>query len=430
MTLCDCLAHWVIYEQRLILQVKNKSRLLPPLLYWSPMTAQRSITTLDQNEPHNQHQKNVTGKTMNARVSAYNHLPAALQDKLDICQLNEFSLLFEARQPTTMAQLIEWVQEYRFYFYPCLHRYGVIVFRGFRGVDVAAFNRLVQSGLGMTPWNAFNTRRMPGFIASALRRYSEHLLGAGDYRRYLSQSAVKLGPVESSIQGPHVEGGVASERSRYLTLFCEEPAPYLAETAMADLHLAYLKLTPKLKHRYGQAWNQFYYLPACRLKWYDRILLRFSPFTIQQAAGQQTGQERLVLKPSPLVIRSPEMQQPCLQPWQFARNTHKQAYAAAREVYTDRGELQPDSTATGVNLHWNLADREGNPLPWSDDEKQALFEQLYRDAYFMEWQKGDIAILDNIRIGHWRMNGEQGNRKLIQIQTNAFNADPLWMGHS
>ena len=124
------------------------------------------------------------------------------------------------------------------------------------------------------------------------------------------------------------------------------------------------------------------------------------------------------------------MQQPCLQPWQFARNTHEQAYAAAREVYTDRGELQPDSTATGVNLHWNLADREGNPLPWSDDEKQALFEQLYRDAYLMEWQKGDIAILDNIRIGHWRMNGEQGNRKLIQIQTNAFNADPLWMGHS
>jgi hypothetical protein len=31
--------------------------------------------------------------------------------------------------------------------------------------------------------------------------------------------------------------------------------------------------------------------------------------------------------------------------------------------------------------------------------------------------------VDNIRIADWRMNGKQGNRKLIQIQTNAFNTD-------
>lgn len=42
----------------------------------------------------------------------------------------------------------------------------------------------------------------------------------------------------------------------------------------------------------------------------------------------------------------------------------------------------------------------------------------------MEWQKGDIAFVDNVRIGHWRMNGEQGQRKMVQIQATHFNAEP------
>ena len=48
---------------------------------------------------------------------------------------------------------------------------------------------------------------------------------------------------------------------------------------------------------------------------------------------------------------------------------------------------------------------------------------MYRDALLLQWQKGDVAIVDNIKIAHWRMNGKQGNRKLIQIQANVFNTD-------
>ena len=62
-------------------------------------------------------------------------------------------------------------------------------------------------------------------------------------------------------------------------------------------------------------------------------------------------------------------------------------------------------------------------IKWNDQDKQAFFDAMYRDALLLQWQKGDVAIVDNIKIAHWRMNGEQGNRKLIQIQANAFNAD-------
>ncbi|WP_281963425.1 hypothetical protein [Acinetobacter johnsonii] len=43
----------------------------------------------------------------------------------------------------------------------------------------------------------------------------------------------------------------------------------------------------------------------------------------------------------------------------------------------------------------------------------------------LQWQKGDVALIDNIKIDHWRMNGKQGQRKLMQIQANVFNADSV-----
>ena len=56
-------------------------------------------------------------------------------------------------------------------------------------------------------------------------------------------------------------------------------------------------------------------------------------------------------------------------------------------------------------------------------KKQHFFKALYQDALLLQWQKGDVALIDNIKIAHWRMNGKQGQRKLMQIQANVFNAD-------
>ena len=76
-----------------------------------------------------------------------------------------------------------------------------------------------------------------------------------------------------------------------------------------------------------------------------------------------------------------------------------------------------------MNLTWELCDVKGHSVEWSTTEQRQLFDNIFDKAYLMNWQKGDIALVDNIKIGHWRMNGEQGNRKLVQIQANAFDAN-------
>ena len=114
----------------------------------------------------------------------------------------------------------------------------------------------------------------------------------------------------------------------------------------------------------------------------------------------------------------------CLQPWAFANNTNPQVQRAAQEVFTGRGEIGRDSTAESMALTWDLCDEQGNQIEWTEDEQKTLFETIFRKALLMQWEKGDIAFVDNIRIGHWRMNGEQGNRKLVQIQATEFDADP------
>ncbi len=66
------------------------------------------------------------------------------------------------------------------------------------------------------------TPKKSGWFASFMRKYSENR--AGDDRPYLNHNTVQLDYVENSIQGPHVEGGLYSTRSRYIALFCQEPA--------------------------------------------------------------------------------------------------------------------------------------------------------------------------------------------------------------
>ncbi|QCF27658.1 TauD/TfdA family dioxygenase [Hydrocarboniclastica marina] len=297
---------------------------------------------------------------------------------------------------------------------------GVILFRGFESSTHQAFHGLVEQGMGLEPWNAFNLKKMPGFLTSWLRKYSEGLVGGGDYRRYLDKNTVRLGPVESAIQGPHTEGAVRSERSRYIALCCFEPSPYLAETGMADLHEVYKSLPETVRAKYDGAWNRFYYLSSRKLTWLDRRLLRGSPL---QVVDRPDGRADLALAPCPLVCAVPETGKACVQPWAFARNTNGQVHRAALDVFKGRGEIKKDSTAENMSLTWELCDREGTAIEWTEEEQTELFAAIFKKALLMVWQKGDVAFVDNVRIGHWRMNGEQGNRKLVQIQATNFNAE-------
>ena len=341
-------------------------------------------------------------------------------DQLNAVNSHDFVTIYSPKTTGDVATLINILQNNREFFIEQIAQRGVLLFRGFSPSNPTEFHDIITQGLGLEPWNAFNTQKMPAMVGSWMRKYTENLLGAGDYRRYLEKNTVQLGPVESSVQGPHTEGGIRSERSRYIALCCFEPAPHLAETDMVDLHQVYKELPEKTQQKYHQAWNRFYYITGRKVHVLDKMLLAKSPFTV---ITRKDGFAHLALPPCPMVCSVPETGDLCLQPWAFAKNTNDAAHASAVANFTGRGEILKDSTADGMNLTWELCDDKGESIAWSAAEQREMFDRIFERAFLMAWQKGDIALVDNIRIGHWRMNGEQGNRKLVQIQANAFNAD-------
>ena len=131
----------------------------------------------------------------------------------------------------------------------------------------------------------------------------------------------------------------------------------------------------------------------------------------------------------------PETGLPCLQHWAFTRNTNGHVHEAALAAFPNRGIQQRCSNADGMDVQWDLCDGQGRGVPWSDDEQRELFDTIFTQAELLDWRQGDIALIDNIRIGHWRMNGEQGRRQLVQVQIDAFDASQhrvlnpaAWMG--
>lgn len=334
--------------------------------------------------------------------------------------LNSYTKLFIADQDNkSIESLKEYIDSNRNELIEQLHEYGILIFRGFKLENTDQFNHLIEKNFNFQPWNSFNPN-MPSWVGSWMRKYSENILGAGDYRRYIDRHIVQLGPVENSVQGPHVEGGVRSERSRYIALYCQKPSTYLAETGFNNLEIIWDNFPESIKQKYLGAWNHFSYVSARKVSLLDRILLKKSPFTVTLLNDKKA---KLTLQRTPLVISHPETHKKVVQPWAFAFNTNPFAYQAAKKCFDDRGEIQIDSTANGMQLTWEIFSEDGNQIEWTDDEKQAFFDAMYQNALLLEWEKGDIAIVDNIKIAHWRMNGEQGDRKLIQIQANAFNAD-------
>ena len=337
--------------------------------------------------------------------------------------LTEYAKIFQAHENSASnTALAQYIGSHREELMQQLHQYGILIFRGFEVEESEQFHQLIEQYFQLQPWNSFNPN-MLGWAASWMRKYSEGILGAGDYRRYIDRNTVQLGHVENSVQGPHVEGGVSSKRSRYIALFCQEPSTYLAETGFNNLELIWERLPKSLQEKYLGAWNHFSYVSARKINAIDRLLLKNSPFSIEMRKDRKA---KLTLKRSPLVIHHPETKKLVLQPWAFANNTNPFAHQAAQNCFENRGQIEIDSTAGGMQLTWEIYDQQGRAIEWTDEEKQQFFNALYQDALLLPWQKGDVALVDNVKIAHWRMNGEQGNRKLIQIQANVFNADDYY----
>lgn len=340
-------------------------------------------------------------------------------DKLYAQKVNSFISLITPREAHDMNGLITLIKENRKEIMDLVSHNGVVLFRGFDGLCPSLFNELVFEGLEFESNNAFNLKKMPGFVASLLRKYSESLVG-GDYRRYLDKDTVRLGPAADSVQGPHVEGGVSAERCRFLVLGCLEPSPYLGETGLCDFSEVWQSFPDRIKEKFSNASNLYRYTTRRKINIIDKIILNWSPYTVNQ---QPNGKAHLVLPPVQSVVRHPETGLPCFQPWSFAKNTNASVHRMAQNVFPARGPIQKDSTAEELNMDWQIANKDGEKVEWEQDEQDVVFKTIFENAYLMQWQKGDIAIVDNVKCGHWRMNGEQGDRKLIQIQANSFNAE-------
>ncbi|MEY4763517.1 MAG: hypothetical protein RI907_190 [Pseudomonadota bacterium] len=350
-------------------------------------------------------------------------MPAALRDQIQVNEDLPFvTLVTPAVGVSTMPKLTELFKAHRAWFMDKVTRRGVLLCRGFPPADTQDFHQLVNEGMALTPWNGFNLKGLPGFVGNWLRKYAEGLMGSGDYRRYLDRDAVQLGPAGDSIQGPHVEGGGSPKRTRFLTLCCFEPSEHLAETAVVDLHAAYQRLPKALQDKYFKAYNRFYFITARKLSLLDRLILSQSPMKIYDTLPD--GRAKLATKPTHAVSTHPETGDLCLQPWAFARNTNTHVHAAAKACYGDtRGHIDRCPNADGTNYIWDLCDEQGRDVSWTDAEQREFFDDMFKHAYLVKWQKGDVAVVDNVRMGHWRMNGKQGNRKLVQIQVESFDAD-------
>jgi alpha-ketoglutarate-dependent taurine dioxygenase len=350
-------------------------------------------------------------------------MPVALREHIQVNDDHPFvTLITPASGTADMPRLTVLFQAHRAYFMDKITRRGVVLFRGFPPHETQDFHDLVNQGMALKPWNGFNLKGLPGFVGNWLRRYAEGLMGSGDYRRYLDRDAVQLGPAGDSVQGPHVEGGGSPKRARFLTLCCFEPSEHLAETGVVDLHAAWQRMPKALQDKYLKAFNRFYFITARKLNWLDRLILSQSPMKIFDTLAD--GRAKLATQPTPAVCAHPETGEVCLQPWAFARNTNAHVHAAAKAFYGDtRGPIGRCPNADGTNYEWDLCDAQGRDLPWPDVEQRTFFDDLFEHAYLVAWQKGDMAVIDNVRMGHWRMNGTQGQRKLVQIQVETFDAD-------
>lgn len=104
-----------------------------------------------------------------------------------------------------------------------LHQYGILLFRGFKLQRNYEFHELIKHHFQLEPWHIF-TPKKSGRFTSFMRKYSEN--GVGNDRSYLNRNTVQLGSVENSIQGPHVDGGLHSTRSRYSLVLPRTRRPF------------------------------------------------------------------------------------------------------------------------------------------------------------------------------------------------------------
>jgi len=306
--------------------------------------------------------------------------------------------------------------------YAKTHALGYIVLRGFDIKDAEHFQEFLQQELNIEPWNVFNKLKMAGPIITLIRRITDGILGAGDNRSYLNAQLQKLGAIENSVQGPHVEGGVYDKRARYLFMYCEEAPSHWGETGVADMHKVYESLSTQTQQGLAQAQQQFEFTSIKRLNWLERTILTLGKIKHYVRPDENM---QMLMDTIPMVCRHPEHQIACPQIWAYRGDT---VHQAASDTFPERTPLDPECMASTWQMKWNLTDRTGQPIEHGVAMMDELIEATFKACRLVRWQQGDITVVDNIRCAHWRMNGHADQpRKVYQLQAVPFLASDYQM---
>ncbi|MDC0535419.1 TauD/TfdA family dioxygenase [Francisellaceae bacterium] len=295
-----------------------------------------------------------------------------------------------------------------------LDQNGFIILKNTPARSVDDFKKVIGECL---QWDPSYTVILPKKITQWIRGYFSKLTNTTQYREYIDSVTMKLGSPESSIQGPHIEGGSLKNRSSLLSMFCLDAESGSAQTGIYDLSAAFESLNQDEKSKYECAYNE-YRFHTRQLHPFEKYIPMLLFRSFAKCYKRLSSTMDIIFKPTRMVVKHPRTKKRCLQIWPFLKNTSKAVHRAASEVFVDRVFLQLDSTASHSNSDWNIIDKDNNTIPWSEGEKTRLFKKVFKTAHIHSWSKGDILLIDNIRCAHGRMEGEETKREIIQLQCN------------
>jgi alpha-ketoglutarate-dependent taurine dioxygenase len=277
--------------------------------------------------------------------------------------------MISPRGRTDMGFLRETCQRERDGIISLVNVSGAAVLRGFEVGDARDHESLMTDGFGFSPiYTADYLKRTQAFLKAADRAPR----GGG--------TLLDL-PVDPTMQGPHIENGWRSRRPRYVSFWCEVAPLHSGATALFDMSESYERLGTDLRS-YFEGYASLY-----------------------PAYGERLTIDSLLVHP--------HTSRPCLVMWYFESPLAEHAVAAYKKTLHFRNGRAPAAIAphTAVNYPLRHLFRRGaEEFSLSEAETNELMDVVYRGAWYLNWRKGDVLILDNISTAHGRMPCESSRR--------------------
>jgi alpha-ketoglutarate-dependent taurine dioxygenase len=274
---------------------------------------------------------------------------------------------------------------------------GALALRGFNIETPGHYENLMVRGLGLTPTlrpQAPPTESDQVWLQTLATYYEK----AGR-KPMAGGTVVTLPAADGQMQGPHIEMGWRSRRPRLISFWCEEAPTAAGETALFDMARAYREVDATLRAQLAAHCSMF------------------------PAFGECFAVDSVLLHPSSA--------EPCLNLWYYERPLADFAAVVYRRTAHHRASAIPDTVPyAGLNehslQHYLLVG--GERVPLSEDAALALMSCVYDCATYFSWQRGDLLLIDNIRLAHARMPCRPPRRILSgfwdEIDVRRHSADP------